>query len=110
MAGRMKIKIIMILLIGIIIGVFIAKGSVKELAPITADSSKPVTYNDILCYQKTKNICVDYMGEHPDFCTTGYDIRHKWCHENYCIDKEFSCIGAGTNQCITEDSGKCIYK
>jgi len=106
----MKIKIILFLIIGIIIGVLITQGSQKDLTQVTANSSTPINYNNILCYQKTKNICVDYMGEHPDFCISTNEIRHKWCHENYCIDKEFDCLGGGTNQCITEDSGKCVFK
>jgi len=104
----MRYTLILIFIVGIVVGTLIAMASVTDLEPITEESSAPMNNDNVLCHQKTKNICVDYMGEHSDFCVSETANRHWWCHENYCINKEFSCIGSGTNKCEAS-KGACVF-
>jgi hypothetical protein len=103
----MKKKILIGLIVLIMIAVVFAKSNVTTT---TKEAYYSVQPTQILCYQQTKNICVDYKGPHPETCVDSSTINHWWCHENYCIYLPKSCQGGGTNQCVSEsDSAKCKF-
>jgi hypothetical protein len=105
----MKRKIIYGLIGLILVLIIIVKSSVSEVAQ---DTSVPINNQNILCYRPDKNTCTDYLGMHRETCIDDTTLNHWWCHENYCIHKDYSCLGGGTNMCQKEtltSSAKCYF-